>query len=465
MTERKFIFFNPTYGYHEEQDTLSDTMTLFGLTMGGNIAMATHKITGLGNPDNPQDAVTKQYLDNAVSGLTWRAPALVLNMVSDAVPTPSGAPPATPTKGDCYVVNTWGVGYTDGDIVEWSGTAWTIVQVNTAGEPANGTRVIVKASGATGSFSAKANQIATYNATLNTWSFEVPTDGWAALINGDAGMWADTAWTYNNTTWVQFSGAGQINAGPGLYKDGNLIGVGAGDGIAIASDAISLALGTDPGLQLTGTSPTKVVSVLAAPLGGLQVVAAGVSVKIDDTPDTLDVDGDGLRVVGLPSLFKINDSAVSANVTATNLGTLTAGSSSNADALHTHSVTAVDEAKRVEDTHLNTEVVATGKVVRWAGTNNEIAVADNDTAPHGRAIGVARTGGAANPGTSEVVKSGVCTGCLTGATVGEPYYLGTTGALVTYANVPKPGQVIRVGYAKNATDLDVAIADYGRKLA
>jgi hypothetical protein len=464
MTERKFLFFNETYGYHEEQNTASDTLSLFGLTMGGNIAMASHKITGLADPDNAQDAVTKQYLENMVSGLTWRAPAKVLNMVSDA--DFLGADPVPAAAGDCYVVKNWLTGtVANGDIVEWSGTAWVIVQANTAGEPANNTRVIVKATGATGSFSAKANQIATYNATANTWSFEVPTDGWAALINGDAGMWADTAWTYNGTTWVQFSGAGQINAGPGLYKTGNLLGVGAGDGIAIGSDAISLALATDPGLQLTGTSPTKAVSVLAAPLGGLQVVAAGVSVKLDESPDTLDVDGDGLRVVGLPSAFKINDSVVSVNVTATNLGTLTAGSASNADALHTHTVTAVDEAKRVEDTHLNTEVVATGKVVRWAGTNNEIAVADNDTAPHARAIGIARTGGAANPGTSEVVKSGVCTGCLSGATVGEPYYLGTTGALVTYANVPKPGQVIRVGYAKNATDLDVAIADYGRKLA
>jgi hypothetical protein len=462
MTERKFIFFNPTYGHHEEQNTASDTITLAGLTMGGSIAMATNKITGLGSPTDPGDAVNKTYLDNMVSGLTWRSPVVVLNMVSDA--DYSGADPVGMSKGDTFVVKNW-LTQTTGDIVEWSGTAWVVIQANTAGEPANGTRVVVKASGATGSFSGQANKIGTYNATTDTWSFETASDGWAVLVNGNGGIWSDTAWTYNGSAWVQFSGAGQINAGAGLVKDGNTIYVGKGDGIAVGSDDIALDLATDPGLQLTGSSPNKKLSVLAYSAGGVQVTANGVELKIDDTPDTLDVDGDGVKVVGLPSLFKINDSAVSANVTATNLGTLTAGSSSNADALHTHTVTAVDEAKRVEDTHVNVEIVASGKVVRWSGTNNQIAVADNDTAPHARAIGIARTGGAADPGTSEVVKVGVCTGCLSGATVGEPYYLGTAGALVTYGNVPKPGQVIRMGYAKNATDLDVAIADYGKKLA
>jgi hypothetical protein len=322
--------------------------------------------------------------------------------------------------------------------------------------------VIVKASGAAGSFTGHANKIGTYDSTLNTWSFAVPADGWAALVNGNGGIWSDTAWTYNGTAWVQFSGTGQINAGAGLTKTGNTLDVGKGDGIAVGANDIAIDLASsNPGLQLTGSSPNKKLSVLTDGAHGVIVGATGVELEIDATPGTLKVDADGLGVTGLPSLFTINDSAVSANVTATNLGTLTAGSSSNADSLHTH---AVSEAQRVEATHLNNATVTAGRAVRWSGTDSEVIHADNGAATTCRAIGVARTGGLVNPGTSEVVKIGVCTGVLSGAAVNTPYFLGTAGALVLLASVPAPGQIVRMGYAVNGTDLDVAIQDYGKKL-
>jgi hypothetical protein len=45
----------------------ADTVVLkTGSTMSGALAMGTNKITGLGNPTNAQDAVTKYYLDNTV---------------------------------------------------------------------------------------------------------------------------------------------------------------------------------------------------------------------------------------------------------------------------------------------------------------------------------------------------------------------------------------------------------------
>jgi hypothetical protein len=460
MTERKFMFMNPDYGYHEESDPTSDTISLAGLTMAGNIGMGSHTITGLLDPLNAQEAATKAYVDNVASGLMWKPPVLVLNIVDDS--DMGGADPTGMVKGDCYVVNNWLTQTSDGDIVEWSGTAWVVIQADTGGEPANGTRVVVKATGAAGSFATHANKIGTYNATLNTWSFEVPLDGWAALVNGDGGVWSDTAWTYNGSAWVQFSGTGQINAGAGLTKTGNTLDVGKGDGIAVGSDDIAIDLAaSNPGLQLTGTSPNKKLSVLTDGAHGVIVGASGVELEIDLTPGTLKVDADGLGVTGLPSLFTINDSAVSANVTATNLGTLTAGSSSNADSLHTHSVA---EAQRIEGTHLNNAAVTAGRAVRWSGTANEVIHADNAAAANCRAIGVARTGGAANPGTSEVVKVGVCTAVLSGATVNTPYFLGTNGALVLLASVPNPGQVVRMGYAVNGTDLDVQIQDYGKKL-
>ena len=45
----------------------SDTVVLkSGSTMSGALAMGTNKITGLGDPTNPQDAATKYYIDNVI---------------------------------------------------------------------------------------------------------------------------------------------------------------------------------------------------------------------------------------------------------------------------------------------------------------------------------------------------------------------------------------------------------------
>jgi len=47
-------------------NSLATKLALAGGTMSGPIAMGTNKITGLGDPTNAQDAVTKNYIDNAV---------------------------------------------------------------------------------------------------------------------------------------------------------------------------------------------------------------------------------------------------------------------------------------------------------------------------------------------------------------------------------------------------------------
>ena len=247
-------------------------------------------------------------------------------------------------------------------------------------------------------------------------------------------------------------------AGDGLTKSGNQIDVGAGNGIEVGADIVSVNLySIDPGLEFNPSTGELLVMVDGA--HGLILGSSGVEIELDETPDTLDVDAAGLKVVGLPSLFKVNDVAVGALVTAPSLDNLVDGS--NADSLHIHAAAVATEAPKVEDTHLNNVVVAAGDVVSWSSTNDEIAIADNNAAATARAIGVARTGGAANPGTSEVVKHGICVYCLSGATVNTPYFLGAAGALVLWPSIPRPGRIVRMGYSTNADDLDVQIQDLG----
>lgn len=475
MALRKFLYIDPTYGYHDEQDA-ADSLSLGDLTLDGSGAGAgTITLTGGGTitglpttPTGPTEATSKSYVDNLVSGLTWKEPVEVMEMISDA--DQSGVDPTASATGEAWVVNNWST-QTDGDIVEWDGAAWQVIVTNSGGEPPDGTRVVVTDGTAAGSFAGEEGEIATYDATGNSWSFEDPTDGWAVLVVGTGGVFENTSWVWDDTPgeWVQFSGAGQINAGAGLTKSGNTLNVGTGDGITVNADSIEVDLdAADPGLEFNGASPDGALRVQVDGAHGIIRGTSGLEIEIDDTPDTLDVDADGLKVVGLPSLFKINDTAVGATVTAPNLDTLTDGSSNVT--LHTHAPpTSVEEATRVEDTHENQAAVTTGNAVRWGSVNNQIQHADNSTAVGARVIGVARVGGAISPGTSEIVKHGVCAGCLTPQTdtfaINDEAFLGASGAIRLYANVPKPGRVIRMGYAKNAADLDVQIMDLGRARA
>ena len=163
------------------------------------------------------------------------------------------------------------------------------------------------------------------------------------------------------------------------------------------------------------------------------------------------------------------DDAGTGQVSAANLNTLTAGSASNADTLHTHSSLTVDEAQRIEATLENEAAVTTGYAVRYGSVSNQVQHADNGSAAGARVLGVARTGGAISPGTSEIVKHGLCVGALTPHTdsfsVNQYCWLGAAGAIRLYANIPTPGRRIRLGIAKNADDLDVQIMDLGFKRA
>jgi len=470
MTERKILYMDPTYGYHAEQDTTSDTWNLYGVTIGaGNLAMASNRITGV--PDTPTagtDAVNQNYVDSIATGLKWRTPVDVHNLIgNNAVATINGLSPAA---GDAYVMTDSGtltagsLAVVTGDLVEYDGSAWVKIVSAAGGFPPDGTRAILSTATALISPYTDATddgKIVEFDGTSLTGAdTSESTDGSAALVAGEGAYWENNGFVYDGTVpsgvWVRFTGTALISAGAGLTKSGNTIDVGAGDGIAVAADSVAVDLSATPGLEFSSGD----LQVKVSGDKGIVLSANGVEIEIDDTPDTLDVDADGLKVVGLPSTFKINDVAVGAGVTAANLDTLTDGS--NADSLHVHASAEATEAPKVEATLTNSVIIAAGDAVCWSTTNDKIAKADNSAEATARLIGVARTGGAADA-TSEVVKLGKCTGCLSGATVQTPYFVGASGALVVFGSIPTPGRVVRAGFAQNATDLDVQPMDLGYK--
>jgi len=152
MTERKILVMDTDEGFAVEHDTASDTFTMVGLTMTGNIALTGGaRVTGV--PDTPTastDAVNQNYVDSVASGLTWKEPVDVLHLIGNAtVATINGL---SPSAGNAYVVTDSGVltlgslSVAAGDLVEFDGSIWVMIAQNSGGYVPSGTRAILSTS-------------------------------------------------------------------------------------------------------------------------------------------------------------------------------------------------------------------------------------------------------------------------------------------------------------------------------
>lgn len=92
MAARKFLF-QTTEGYFEEQQP-GDSLTLGGLTMGGNIAMGGNKVTGAGAATTSGDLLAYGQSGASLSGLTLNGGNLDLSglqkVINSVAPTAAG---------------------------------------------------------------------------------------------------------------------------------------------------------------------------------------------------------------------------------------------------------------------------------------------------------------------------------------------------------------------------------------
>ena len=298
----------------------------------------------------------------------------------------------------------------------------------------------------------------------------VGASGLAAVPNTAAGMEVGASGLA-----VDLEAAGSGEGGLAFDSGEVRINVEANKGLSLGASGLAGVANTAAGLE-TGASGFGVnleasnpsLAVVSTELGlkmlstgGLEKAAGGVNIKIDDTPDTLDVDADGLKVVGVPSMFKIGGTACAASVSAANLLDLTdAGETS----LHSHASVPATEAPKVEGTLTTaTDTVAVADPVYING-NDTVGKARADDDAKSRLRGVIRTGSGSAPQSVEVVSLGIAAGVLSGATANTAYYLQAAGGIGT--SLPAAGsRIIQVGKAENADDLFVSIIDYGKKAA
>jgi len=192
---------------------------------GCNLDLGSNKIINVAAGTDGTDAVNKNQLDNAINGLTWKDPVDVLKIKSDA--DQSGADPTAGETGEAWLVNNW-LNETDGDIVEWSGSAWVVIVANSGGEPPDGTRVLVIDSGAAGSFAGEEFSFGVYDATGNSWSFTAPVNGDAVLIAGGSSVYENQGFVFDDTpsdAWVQFAGSTLYTGGTGIDITGSVVSI------------------------------------------------------------------------------------------------------------------------------------------------------------------------------------------------------------------------------------------------
>lgn len=91
----------------------------------------------------------------------------------------------------------------------------------------------------------------------------------------------------DNVTWVIFNGAGAINAGAGLQKDGNTISVLMGAGLAeLPTGQVGVEVAADGGLTagtLAGDTLSIVTDTTSANVVGVSTTSNGAGVKVDGT--------------------------------------------------------------------------------------------------------------------------------------------------------------------------------------
>lgn len=450
MALRKFVFFDANEGFVTEQQP-GDDLSIGKLTVIGDtgigIDAGSQSIINVPTPVNATDAVNKSYVDTLSQGISWKNPVRAATTAALATNT--------------YANGTAGVGATltataNGALAAQDGV--TLIATN---------RLLVKNEATTANngiylVTQVGDSTHPYILTRATDDDQSTEQTAASVFIDEGSTLADTAYVQTTAqpitmgttsiTWTLFTSTQSTTASTGLVKVGNDIRVKPGDGIDVVSNSASTNVkldGSTPGLKFTGSAGSGALATKNDTTRGLSVDASGNFAQV------LTASGTGFD--GSGNLKVVND----AN------GGLTLGSAGEKILLPTNSGLSVSSsglvtafAPAVESTYTANGAIAAKSGVYFSG-NDVLDQAANTAAASSRVVGLAPAAISA-AGTGLIITSGVATSVLTGATVNTPYYLGATGGLVLHAALASGARQIRMGFAKNATDLFVAVADLGQ---
>lgn len=210
---------------------------------GGDVTFS-NPITCTSNPTSDNHLANKSYVDGLLSGIAWKQPVKVASDSDVSIYEFLGSVDGVPITGEDRVLLFGQKDPSENGIYVRGEVESELVRANDLdnGSEFPNAAVFVQQ----GSFSDSA-----YVCTLDS----------AALLDGT-----------DNIHFAQFSGAGQVITGDGIYKIGNTLHVGAGNGIQVAADTISVRLASDGGFEhKSGALSLKSAKGLASDSEGARV--------------------------------------------------------------------------------------------------------------------------------------------------------------------------------------------------
>jgi len=228
-----------------------------------SVSLNTQKIVNLADPTNDTDAANKRYVDAAVVGIDWKASVKATTVEDTTLSGEQTIDGVSLLAGDRILVKDQSTGANNGVYVV-SASTW-----NRSSDADTGDEL-------TASFAVFVEQ-----GTVNSDS------GWVLTTDGSI--------TVGTTSLVftQFTGLGQVTAGSGLIKTGNIIDVvGTSDRVTVNADNIDIAstyVGqasiTTVGTLATGTWNATTISVANGGTGA--TTAGGARTNLSDTSNPL----------------------------------------------------------------------------------------------------------------------------------------------------------------------------------
>jgi len=403
-------------------------------SINGNLNMNSKFVVSLSDPVNPQDAATKQYVDNVAQGLN----------IHDSCNVATTTTLATISGGTVtYNNGSSGVGAT----LTTTGSYTTIDGVTLA----NGMRVLVKdqvAAAHNGIYVLTSSTVLT-----RATDFDTPTEmeGGDFTFVTSGTLYDNTGWVMTDpvttvgtspVTWVQFSGAGTYTAGTGLTLTGSTFSIsntavtagtyGNGDAVATFTVNAQGQLTAASNVSITANAANLSGTVLKSTVVTSSLTSVGTLTSLAVTGNTtsgnfIGVFANGNSNVNIPAANgNVNISAVgTANVvvitaTGANIaGTLNTGTG-NANVGNLGTATAIITTGNITTINSGLMQNGTSNIAIASGGNITHFVGGNATSQ----LTVTATG-ANIPGTANVVGN---------ANVGN---LGTaTGIFTTAANTP-----------------------------
>jgi len=156
-----------------------------------------------------------QHSDAYPPGTVYKCSPQTLYLVSDE--DQGGAPPPYPRPGSAYIVNNWGVGYTQGDLWEWRGDAigWVFLKAGNGTDPTQEWMVVTTKEEAKGTFAGMEGYLVKFTYYPSRWEYFLPPeDAWLVTLPYGALTYLKSAhyiYSAAHARWENYGCNGQGN--------------------------------------------------------------------------------------------------------------------------------------------------------------------------------------------------------------------------------------------------------------